>query len=55
MVHRQNWRHSAPRLKKRYMQVFQVESFGVCDAFLHTKLADRLEMALEKTLFQPQD
>jgi len=44
----------SPEVEKRYMQVFQVEGFGVCDAFLHTKLADRLEMALEKKhIFNP--
>ena len=33
------------------MQVFESKNFGVCNAFLHTKLADQLETWHSKTLF----
>jgi len=42
----------SPGVEKRLCRFFESKNFGVCNAFLHTKLADQLETWHSKTLFR---
>ena len=40
-----------PGVEKKLCRFFESKTFGVCNAFLHTKLEDQLETWHSKTLF----
>ena len=41
----------SPGVEKKLCRFFESKTFGVCNAFLHTKLEDQLETWHSKTLF----